>query len=126
MKNKLTPYAVNKDYKTSTAYFCMEFAIDQSLHIYSGGLGYLAGSHLRSAYQLKQNFIGIGMLWSNGYYDQGMDDEGNMTVDWMRREYEFLEDTGIILDLVVNHHPVKAKVMYLDPEVFQNSAAIPS
>lgn len=121
MKNKLTPYAVNKDYKTATAYFCMEFGVDQALHIYSGGLGYLAGSHLRAAYQLKQNFIGVGMLWSNGYYDQGMDDEGNMTVDFVPRKYEFLEDTGIILDLTVHHHPVKAKVMYLDPEVFKTA-----
>jgi starch phosphorylase len=34
------------------------------------GLGFLAGSHMRSAYELKQNLIGIGILWKKGYYDQ--------------------------------------------------------
>ena len=48
----------------------MEFAIHQPLKIYSGGLGFLSGSHLRSAYELKQNLIGIGILWKEGYYDQ--------------------------------------------------------
>ena len=51
------PYEINPKYKKSVAYFSMEFAIDQSLKIYSGGLGFLAGSHMRSAYDLKQNMI---------------------------------------------------------------------
>lgn len=57
------PYTFNKKYQKSVVYFSMEFAIDQSLKIYSGGLGFLAGSHMRSAYDLKQNLIGIGILW---------------------------------------------------------------
>jgi starch phosphorylase len=48
----------------------MEFAIDQALKIYSGGLGFLAGSHMRSVYNLKQDLVGIGILWKFGYYDQ--------------------------------------------------------
>ena len=44
----------------------MEFAIDQALKIYSGGLGFLAGSHMRGAYELGQNLIGIGVLWKYG------------------------------------------------------------
>ena len=52
------PYTFDKKYKTSVAYFSMEFAIDQSFKIYSGGLGFLAGSHMRSAFDLKQNMIG--------------------------------------------------------------------
>ena len=52
------------------AYFSMEFAVHQPLKIYSGGLGFLAGSHLRSAYELRQNMINIGILWKYGYYDQ--------------------------------------------------------
>ena len=61
------PYAFNKKYSKPAAYFSMEFAIDQSLKIYSGGLGFLAGSHMRSAYDLKQNLIGIGILWKKGW-----------------------------------------------------------
>lgn len=57
------PYNISKKYEKSVAYFSMEFAIDQALKTYSGGLGFLAGSHMRSAYDLKQNMIGIGILW---------------------------------------------------------------
>lgn len=61
---------LRRNISKSVAYFSMEFAIDQSLKIYSGGLGFLAGSHMRSAFELKQNLVGIGMLWKYGYYDQ--------------------------------------------------------
>ena len=63
------PYLVNDLYRKKVVYFSMEFAVHQPLKIYSGGLGYLSGSHLRSAYELKQNLIGIGILWKYGYYD---------------------------------------------------------
>ena len=56
------PYLVDTQYAKRVAYFSMEFATHQPLKIYSGGLGFLAGSHLRSAYELKQNLIGIGIL----------------------------------------------------------------
>ena len=71
--SQLFPYQFNPKYSKPVAYFSMEFAVDQSLKIYSGGLGFLAGSHLRSAYELKQNLLGIGMLWKYGYYDQVRD-----------------------------------------------------
>ena len=74
------PYKFGKGYEKSVAYFSMEFAIDQPLKIYSGGLGFLAGSHMRSAYDLKQNMVGIGILWKYGYYDQGRKHKTN----WMR------------------------------------------
>jgi glycogen phosphorylase len=45
------PYTFNEDYKMSSVYFCMEYAIDQCLKIYSGGLGFLAGSHMRAAFE---------------------------------------------------------------------------
>ena len=61
--NYQVPYKTDERYSTKVAYFSMEFAIHQPLKIYSGGLGFLSGSHLRSAYELKQNLIGIGILW---------------------------------------------------------------
>jgi hypothetical protein len=54
------PYSIDTKYAKKAAYFSMEFAIHQPLKIYSGGLGFLSGSHLRSAYELRQNLIGIG------------------------------------------------------------------
>ena len=64
------PYTLQERFSKSVAYFSMEFAVHQPLKIYSGGLGFLAGSHLRSAYELQQNMIGVGILWKYGYYDQ--------------------------------------------------------
>ncbi|HSY75655.1 MAG TPA: alpha-glucan family phosphorylase, partial [Bacteroidia bacterium] len=77
-KDEIFGYQPNPKYKKPVAYFSMEFAIDQALKIYSGGLGFLAGSHMRSAYELKQNIIGIGMLWKNGYYDQSREINDDM------------------------------------------------
>ena len=62
-RNYQVPYAINDQFKKKAAYFSMEFAIHQPLKIYSGGLGFLAGSHLRSAFELNQNLIGVGILW---------------------------------------------------------------
>ena len=111
-------YKINPKYKASTAYFSMEFAIDQALKIYSGGLGFLAGSHMRSAYELKQPVIGIGMLWKQGYYDQIRKTDKSMEVLFQEKIYSFLEDTGITFDIMINQHLVKVKAYYLDPSTF--------
>ena len=63
------PFSINPDFQKRVAYFCMEFGIHQALKIYAGGLGFLAGSHMRSAFELQQNMVGIGILWKYGYYD---------------------------------------------------------
>ncbi|MGF7039695.1 alpha-glucan family phosphorylase [Mucilaginibacter lappiensis] len=111
-------YAPNAKYKTSVAYFSMEFAIDQALKIYSGGLGFLSGSHLRSAYELKQNLIGIGMLWKYGYYDQGRDGNGFMKPEFIEKQYSFLTDIGITFTVPVHDAPVHVKAWLLKPETF--------
>jgi glycogen phosphorylase len=117
------PFKAATNYNKKVAYFSMEFAIDQPLKIYSGGLGFLAGSHMRSAYELKQNLIGIGILWKYGYYDQVRRGDKSMDVLFQEKLYSFLQDTGITFDIVINHHPVKVKAYYLAPEVF-NSAPL--
>jgi starch phosphorylase len=111
-------YAPDPQYQTSVAYFSMEFAIDQSLKIYSGGLGFLAGSHLRSAYEAKQNLIGIGMLWKYGYYDQERDRQALMKPEFVEKHYTFLEDTGITVTVTVHGAPVHVKAWLLRPETF--------
>lgn len=112
------PYKYNKGYEKSIAYFSMEFAIDQPLKIYSGGLGFLAGSHMRSAYELKQNVVGIGMLWNYGYYDQVRKENNELGVLIQEKHYTFLEDTGIVVDVNVHGQNVKVKAMMLKPETF--------
>src|ERR1700744_245189 len=122
-KADIFTYPINEQYKTSVAYFSMEFAIDQSLKIYSGGLGFLAGSHLHSAYELKQNLIGIGILWKYGYYDQERDENAMMKPAYVEKEYAFLQDTGIMVTVQVHNAPVHLKAYLLKPDTF-NSAPV--
>lgn len=117
-KNFQVPYQVAPEYTTKTAYFSMEFAIHQPLKIYSGGLGFLSGSHLRSAYELKQNLIGIGILWKYGYYDQGRNQDQTLKPEWYEKLYSFLEDTGIKYQITVHDVPVWIKAYYLAPTTF--------
>jgi len=116
--NKLHTYDINPKFSKRAAYFSMEFAVDQSLKIYSGGLGFLAGSHLRSAYDLKQNLIGIGILWKYGYYDQVWNQDHFMEAKFVRKEYSFLEDTGIIFPITIHDTKVNVKAYFLPPDVF--------
>jgi starch phosphorylase len=58
------------------AYFSMEFGLHESLPIYSGGLGVLAGDHLKSASDLGIPLVGIGILYDQGYFRQTLDGEG--------------------------------------------------
>jgi starch phosphorylase len=116
--SNLFPYEFDKRYSKPAAYFSMEFAIDQPLKIYSGGLGFLAGSHMRSAYELKQNLIGIGILWKYGYYDQERNMDGTLRVYFTEKDYFFLEDTEIVFPITIHGHEVKVKAWLLKPGVF--------
>lgn len=115
------PFATAPDFQKKVAYFSMEYAIHQPLKIYSGGLGFLSGSHLRSAYELRQNLIGIGILWKYGYYDQARNADQTLQVQWNEKIYNFLEDTGIKFQIEIHSHPVWVKVWYLNPETFKSA-----
>ena len=117
------PYSIDERYTKRVAYFSMEFAIHQPLKIYSGGLGFLSGSHLRSAFELRQNLVAIGILWKYGYYDQARNQDQTLQVTWMEKHYSFLEDTGIKFEIIIHEHPVWVKVLYLPPQTF-NSAPL--
>lgn len=58
------------------AYFSMEFGLSESLPIYSGGLGVLAGDHLKTACDLGVPLVGIGLLYQQGYFRQALDAQG--------------------------------------------------
>ncbi|WP_282054074.1 alpha-glucan family phosphorylase [Maribacter luteus] len=113
------PYKPAKEFNKKVAYFSMEFGIHQALKIYSGGLGFLAGSHMRSGYELKQNMIGIGMLWKYGYYDQGRNGDQTMKTNFIEKNYTFLEDSGLEVEVKLHDNPsVKVRAMVLKPEIF--------
>ena len=120
-ENFAVPYPIEERYKKKIAYFSMEFGIHQPLKIYSGGLGYLSGSHLRSAYELRQNLVGIGILWKYGYYDQARNQDQTLQVQWNEKIYNFLEDTGIKFAIKIHDHDVWVKAFYLNPETFKSA-----
>jgi glycogen phosphorylase len=119
--NELFPYPFDKSYSKPVAYFSMEFAVDQPLKIYSGGLGFLAGSHLRSAYELKQNMIGIGILWKKGYYDQERNQDQTLKVSFRDKDYLFLTDTNIVFPITIHGSKVYVKAFLLKPETFKTA-----
>ena len=113
------PYKPAKEFDKKVAYFSMEFGIHQALKIYSGGLGFLAGSHMRSGFELKQNMIGIGMLWKYGYYDQGRNEDQTLRTNFIEKHYNFLEDSGIEVEVKLHDNPsVKVRAFVLKPEIF--------
>ena len=62
--------------KTTIAYFCAEFGLTECLQIYSGGLGILAGDHLKSASALGLPFLAVGLLYRHGYFQQYLNADG--------------------------------------------------
>ena len=59
------------------AYFCAEYGLHESLGIYSGGLGVLAGDHMKSASDMALPLVGVGLLYRNGYFRQTIDADGH-------------------------------------------------
>ena len=70
------------------AYFCAEFGFHESLPIYSGGLGILAGDHCKGASDLRLPFIAVGLLYQQGYFRQTIDREGNQTAHYGDNDFD--------------------------------------
>jgi starch phosphorylase len=70
----------------SVAYFSPEFGIAEAVPQYSGGLGVLAGDHLKSASDLGVPLVGVGLLYRHGYFRQSLDAEG-----WQQQRYPLLD-----------------------------------
>lgn len=79
------------------AYFCAEFAIAESLPIYSGGLGVLAGDHLKAASDLGLPLVAVGLLYRYGYFRQIIDDTG-----YQREVYDRLDTDSVGIRAVLN------------------------
>jgi starch phosphorylase len=75
------------------AYFSAEFALHQSLPIYAGGLGVLAGDHCKEASDLGLPLIGVGFMYPQGYFHQAVSPEG-----WQQEIYERLDWTNAPID----------------------------
>lgn len=75
VNHKLTPLLDPE--QDLIAYFCSEFGFHESLPIYSGGLGILAGDHCKAANDVGAPFIAVGLLYHQGYFTQTIDPDGN-------------------------------------------------
>ena len=80
----------------SIAYFSAEFALHQSLPIYAGGLGVLAGDHCKEAADLGLPFVGIGFMYPQGYFRQRMSNEG-----WQEERYEKISWTDAPIEAAI-------------------------
>lgn len=74
------------------AYCCAEFAVAECLPIYAGGLGVLAGDHLKAASDLGLPLVGVGLFYRFGYFRQALDETG-----WQRERYDRLEPADLPL-----------------------------
>src|SRR5437773_8303874 len=72
------------------AYFCAEFGFHESLPIYSGGLGILAGDHCKAASDIGVPLVGIGLLYRQGYFSQTIDDDGNQGATYADSDFSEL------------------------------------
>ena len=89
------------------AYFCMEYGLHESLPIYCGGLGVLAGDHLKSASDLGLPMVGVGLLYRQGYFRQRLNRSG-----WQEDFYQDNDFEHMPLELVRDefNQPVTVKV----------------
>ena len=77
------------------AYFCAEFGFHESLPIYSGGLGILAGDHCKAASDMRLPFVSVGLLYRQGYFRQTIDSQGNQEAIHTDSDFEDLPITAI-------------------------------
>ncbi len=72
------------------AYFCAEFGFHESLPIYSGGLGILAGDHCKAASDMRLPFVGVGLFYRQGYFSQTIDADGNQHASYADSDFDDL------------------------------------
>ncbi len=96
------------------AYFSMEFALHESLPIYSGGLGVLAGDHMKSASDLGVPFVGVGLLYREGYFKQVIA-HGRQVVAYppVPLEHTPIKKLDVTVEVPHGHHTYKATVWEL-------------
>ena len=100
------------------AYFCAEFGIHESLPIYSGGLGILAGDHCKAASDRRLPFVAVGLLYRQGYFVQTVDLEGNQHAEYVDSDFDDLpitpartaDGTPLVVEVPLAGRRVSAKV----------------
>ena len=91
--------------KPNIAYFSAEFGLTECLQIYSGGLGILAGDHLKSASDLGLPLVGVGLCYKEGYFQQYLTNDG-----WQQERYELIDFYNQPMNLVLKEDGTPLKI----------------
>lgn len=104
-----------KEKEPYVAYFSAEFGLTECLQIYSGGLGVLAGDHLKSASDLGVPLVGVGLGYREGYFQQYLSSDG-----WQQERYEMTDFYNQPLTLVTDKdgNPIKIDLQFPGRKVF--------
>ena len=123
------------------AYFCAEYGFHESLGIYSGGLGVLAGDHMKSASDMAIPFVGVGLLYRKGYFRQSIDADGHQEHNYPDYDLQRLplgrvqdasgEPLTVSIELADRHLSVavwlaqvgRVPVLLLDTDIAENADA---
>src|SRR5271169_2667174 len=96
------------------AYFSAEFGLHESIPIYSGGLGILAGDHIKSASDLGIPLVGVGLFYGQGYFRQRLDGDG-----WQQEEYLETDASQLPMEAAIgaNGEPVTVQIETRDGSI---------
>ena len=98
--------------RVKIAYFCAEFAVHESMPQYSGGLGVLAGDHVKSASDLGIPLVGVGLLYRRAFYTQQFERDGSTRVIYPELDFANLpiESTGLVIKVPMGKRSVAARI----------------
>jgi len=99
------------------AYFCMEYGLDPSFPIYAGGLGILAGDHMKSVGDLKVPLVGIGLFWDEGYTRQVIGSGGHIEDLYPKTPREALQHVDVRIEVTVRGKKVACRAWRVDQHV---------
>ena len=122
MKNVRAVYAKFRKYmsvkpdkkRPSVAYFCMEYGLNQSLKIYSGGLGMLAGDYIKEASDSNVDMCAVGFLYRYGYFNQSLSMDGQQIANYDTQNFNSLP---IVRQLDAEGNPLVVDVPYMNYQV---------
>lgn len=120
MNSKNTWFSKNypKNKNDLIAYFSAEYGLDETIPIYSGGLGILSGDHLKSASDLGLNFVAVGLLYKDGYFTQKINGYGGQENQYQKADLsnlpvetvKDLNQEDMIIEVKFPDGPIKLKV----------------
>ena len=103
--------AAGEDLPRAIGYFSPEFGITSVLPQYSGGLGILAGDHLKAASDLGVPILGVGLLYRHGYFKQSLSREG-----WQQETYPVLDPDGLPISLLRDAKGARVSISIAMPD----------